>query len=255
VIEDVRLLLDTYTKWLRDKSTIREVGGSYVEITTPYLDRNNDYMQIFARKDDGGLLLTDMGETIAELKLSGCELDSRKRRDLLHTTLNGFGVQLKEDKLLVRATAESFPMRKHNLVQAMLAVNDLFYLAAPTVANLFYEDVERWLSNAQVRFLPRVKFTGRTGYDQYFDFAIPKSATKPERLVNAIANPNKNAAQHLILSWIDTKEVRSPGSRCLAILNNVEREIPPPVEDALASYDIVPVRWTERDVALPELAA
>jgi hypothetical protein len=53
-------------------------------------------------------------------------------------TLNGFGVGMNQDALEVHATAQTFPLRKHNLIQAMLAVNDLFYLAKPIVASLFF---------------------------------------------------------------------------------------------------------------------
>jgi len=61
-------------------------------------------------------------------------------------TLNGFGVQLVDNnRLEVQASNETFALRKHNLVQAILAVNDLFYLAMPMVASLFYEDVVVWL--------------------------------------------------------------------------------------------------------------
>jgi hypothetical protein len=56
-------------------------------------------------------------------------------------TLNGFGVKLVDGVMEVRASKDDFPMRKHNLVQAMLAVNDLFYLASPIVSSLFLEDV------------------------------------------------------------------------------------------------------------------
>jgi hypothetical protein len=54
----------TYAQWVRDKSILREVNDQYVEITTPYLDRHNDYTQIYVRKDDGGFVLTDGGDTI-----------------------------------------------------------------------------------------------------------------------------------------------------------------------------------------------
>ena len=128
---------------------MREVDG-WVEITTPYLDRHNDYVQIYARRDNGGFLLTDDAYTINDLETSGCTLDSPKRKDLLQLTLHGFGVQLSKDppELQVHTSAENFPLCKHNLVQAMLAVNDLFYLAQPTVASLFYEDVVAWLDEA-----------------------------------------------------------------------------------------------------------
>ena len=36
-----------------------------------------------------------------------------------------------------------------SLLQAMLAVNDMFYLAVPMVASLFYEDVVAWLLSAR----------------------------------------------------------------------------------------------------------
>lgn len=62
-------------------------------------------------------------------------------------TLNGFGAKLNPNQAIeVTATAENFALRKHNLLQAMLAVNDLFYLAKPVVESLFYEDVVTWLA-------------------------------------------------------------------------------------------------------------
>jgi hypothetical protein len=63
MIDEVRGLLDQYAQWVRDKSILRVVNDQYVEITTPYLDRHNDYTQIYVRKDDGGFVLTDAGDT------------------------------------------------------------------------------------------------------------------------------------------------------------------------------------------------
>src|SRR5204863_4291838 len=100
-------------------------------------------------------------------------------------TTNGFAVQVVDEALQTSATTQNFPIRKHNLVQAMLAVNDMFHLAAPNVASLFHEDVARWLKESDVRFTPNVRFVGKTGFDQHFDFAIPASRTHPERLVAA----------------------------------------------------------------------
>jgi len=45
MITDVQALLDKYIAWLKDKNILREVKD-WVEITTPYLDRHNDYLQI-----------------------------------------------------------------------------------------------------------------------------------------------------------------------------------------------------------------
>ena len=56
---------------LRDKSVLREVNDEYVQITTPYLDRHNDYTQIYVRREAGGFVLTDGSETINDLRASG----------------------------------------------------------------------------------------------------------------------------------------------------------------------------------------
>jgi len=162
MIQDVQKLLDQYLVWLKDKTQLRQLND-WVEITTPYLDRHNDYIQIYAKKEDNGYLLTDDAYTIEDLKQSGCKLQSPKRQDLLKMTLNGFGVKLHNNALQVHASPDNFALRKHNLVQAILAVNDMFYLAVPMVASLFYEDVVSWLDLYDIRYTPKVKFTGKTG--------------------------------------------------------------------------------------------
>lgn len=254
MIDEIRGLLDDYSAWVRDRNVLRAVSDQWVEITTPFVDRNNDSLQIYARRVPEGFELTDAGETIADLRLSGCELDTDKRRGLLKVITNGFAVQLNDDALEVTASVNNFPLRKHNLVQAMLAVNDLFVLAAPTVASLFHEDVEAWLKGSEVRFTPNVRFVGKSGFDQHFDFAIPASRTHPERLVNAIAVPSRQRISSLLLAWEDTKENRSADARCVAILNDNERPVRHESLMALRNYDITPVKWSERFEALPELA-
>ena len=254
MIDEIKKLMDEYIVWLRDKTKLRQLND-WVEITTPYLDRHNDYMQIYAQRENGGFILTDDGYTIDDLKLSGCELESRKRKDLLALTLNGFGVKLDNEKLMVRASSENFALRKHNLMQAMLAVNDLFYLAGPIVTSLFLEDVASWLNVHGIRFTPRVKFTGKSGYDHLFDFVIPASKKQPERILQAINHPDRNAAQKVAFSWIDTREVRPPDSRAYSFLNDSEYKPSAAVLDALNNYDVHPVPWSKREEVREALAA
>ena len=252
--EEIQQLIDKYLSWLRDKTTLRQIG-EWTEITTPYVDRHNDFLHIYAKRGNGGFLLTDDGYVIKDLRQSGCALESAKRQQLLKITLNGFGVKLNGEALEVQASRENFALRKHSLVQAMLAVNDLFYLAAPMVASLFYEDVVAWLDLGQIRYTPKVKFTGKTGYDHLFDFVIPKSPRRPERIVQTINRPNRDTAEAMVMAWIDTREVRPPDSTAFAFLNDSDHEVPSGVLEALKNYDVAPVLWTRREDAREELAA
>ena len=254
MMEDIRRLLDAYHAWLKDKSVLRQID-QWVEITTPYLDRHNDYLQIYARPANGGFLLTDDGYTIGDLEQNGCRLESNKRQELLRMTVNGFGVRLEDKTLQVRASADDFALRKHSLIQTMLAVNDMFHLAVPMVTSLFHEDVVAWLDLNDIRHTPKVKFSGKSGYDHLFDFVIPRSRQAPERIVRAINRPDRQAAQIVAFAWLDTKTVRAPKSRAYAILNDSDRPVSQQVEAAISSYGVTPVAWSNRESVCTELAA
>jgi hypothetical protein len=151
---------------------------------------------------------------------------------------------------------QNFAMRKHNLVQAILAVNDLFYLAAPMVASVFLEDVKAWLELSEVRFVPNVKFSGASGYDHHFHFAIPAFQNVPERIIRVINRPNRDAAESMAFAWMDTKGARGDQeAKAFAVLNDSEQPPMATVLDALRSYDITPVPWGRRDEVRKDLAA
>ncbi len=238
-------LVDNYTAWLRQKITLRAID-EWFEITTPFLDRHNDYLQIYAKKASGGYELTDDAYVIRDLRSSGCDIDSEKRSHLLQEVLNGFNVQREGDALVTLASPDNFSIRKHNLIQAMLAVDDLFYLAQPYVTSLFFQDVAKWLDLHDIRYTPNVKFTGKSGYDYKFDFVIPKSRQHSERIISTINHPDKNAALKLFTAWLDTKEARPNDSEAYAFINDLK---PPSssVLQALKKYDIRPILWSQRE--------
>ena len=55
-------LISRYYEWLKAKTSWREIND-WVEITTPYLDRHNDYIQIYLRQQGSEWVLTDDGYT------------------------------------------------------------------------------------------------------------------------------------------------------------------------------------------------
>ena len=150
MIKEVQSLLDQYWIWLKDQTNLHQVGD-WVEITTPYLDRHNDHIQIYVKQTNDEFTLTDGGYTIEDLELSGCEIDNAKRNTLFKMMLSGFGVQMNGKALEVKTSKYNFAMQKHNLIQAMLAVNDLFYLT-------FYEDVVAHPDPSDIQHMSDVKF-------------------------------------------------------------------------------------------------
>ena len=268
-MKDINILIDKYYTWLKDKTACKNID-QWVEITTPYLDRNNDYIQIYLKKNNTSYLLTDDGYTIEGLKQEGCLLDSPKRQQLLQLTLRGYGVRENKGQLQVTANSEDdFPLCKHSLMQAILAVNDMFYMASSHVTSLFFEEVRNWLEKSRIRYSERVSFKGLSPYNRHFDFLIPKSSTQPERLIKTINHPAKSHVDSIVMSWLDTKETR-PENACLyAFINNSPAEVMDSnnqvngtldsksalgkVCQALKQYEIQPVLWNQKNKVQKEL--
>ncbi len=254
-VQEISRLVDSYRDWVKDRTVVRSVHADWVEITTPFVDRHNDHLQIYVKSEGDKFVLSDDGNTIRDLELSGCTIDTPKRKSILQTTLNGFGISLDGSTLKTFANHGNFSYRKHAILQAILAVNDLFHLASANVRSLFREDVEAWLQMNEIRFVPNVQLAGKSGYQHYFDFAIPRSKNASERIVRAISNPNKDTALNFITAWNDTSQQRADDAKAVAILNDNEKPIGEPVLAALQQYDIRTVRWSERSTGIELLAA
>jgi hypothetical protein len=179
-----------YGKWLHEGVSATAVGDVCV-ITSPFVDRHRDLLQVYVTQTESGLLVSDDGYVIRDLRNSGLELDTERRREALHQILNSFSITLDGDELQVVASDEDFAQKKHDVIQAMLAIGDLIHLATPTVAALFKEDVGRYLRAQHIQFVGDVKLTGTSGLDHSFDFVVGASDSSPERYVRAIGSPGE----------------------------------------------------------------
>jgi len=252
--KSIKSLIDEYTRWLRDGISVAKVGEAY-EVTTPFLDRHNDHIQIYVKQEANRTLLSDDGYVIADLRQSGCTLDSEHRKRLLASVLNGFGVQRDGDELLAVSHNGDFPQRKHALIQAMLAVGDLFATAQSHVKSLFLEDVAAYLESIKARVVANILMTGKSGFQHKIDFVLAKSSQAPERLVRAVNQPNKDNALLVIAAWNDVRASRAADSQMYTMLNDSESKVPREVVDALKQYDIVAVPWSQRMEHQLQLAA
>jgi len=118
----INALLDEHDGCRNGNTVLRQLDNDWVEVTTPHLDRHNDCLQMYIRKEGDGYVFSDDGYTINDLLNSGYALDSPERRELLQTILSGFGVRLESEQLLLKTTSERFALEIHRFVQAMQAV-------------------------------------------------------------------------------------------------------------------------------------
>ena len=249
-------LVNKYIDFIKENMSIDKIDDTSYEIETPFLDRRNDFITIyvvFDKQDKNNIVLTDNGYTLADLELSGLEFNTKKRKQELQTVLNGFGVQMDKDKrLFVNATAESFAHKKHNLIQALLGVNDMFVLAQNKVMNLFYEDVGYYFDENDIRYTPNVILEGKSHFNHKFEYIIPKSKYAPERTIKLLNRPKAENLKATLFAFEDTGDKRR--GKGYIILND-EESIKTDLIEAINEYKITQILWSQKNNYKEELAA
>ena len=244
-------LIEEYFKFLKDKTSIHtdEITGWSV-ISTPYLGIFNDTIELFIKKNNGKILLSDDGKTIHNLDLVGANINrSPRRKEILDKIFLNYGISSKGDEIITEATEKDFPQKKHNLISAIVEVNDLYTLAKHTIATIFKEDVQQYLDEQEIVYTPQFISKGSTGLEFTFDFQI--AYKQKEIVIKSFNNINKLNLPNFLFSWEDIKTAREKVTQKnvigLAIINNEEKEIKHEYLDALTSKGADYILWTDRN--------
>ena len=245
---------EKYIKWLEQEISVNKIG-EYLEITSPFLDRYNDYLQVYAKLEaDDEIILTDDAYIINNLQMSGVDINSSKRKQVLESFLNKYSVKLEEDALVTKSGIEDFPQKILFLMQAMLNIDDMFMLSQNKVASIFLEDVTEFLDSRDIFYSKDVSFVGKSGFIYSYEYLLQRTKEKPERLCKVINNPNKQNFQNTIFMWNDTKETRDNDSQLIVFLND-ENRIDATVIEGFKNYDVNTIPWSEREKHLELLRA
>ena len=252
MLEEATELIHSHGDWLKSNTLVTH-RGEYVEIALPFLDRRNDYIQVYLTKEDDGYVLSDYGETLDDLGMEGFEITTTRRKRILQSAIVGFGVCNEDSVLKVRTSRERFGCDMNNLVQAILSVNDLHFLAKPVNTGNFRVNVVRWLKENFAQFDESKKVVGRSGLEHSFHYAVAEDRKNSKQVFKAINSPTMEATRNLVFSWIDTREQHFPDSQAVAILNDLHQEIPSRIGDVLSRYEISSLLWSERNHGLDKV--
>lgn len=114
---DIQALINDYATLLKSEISFEKIG-EYYEITTPYLDNANDYLQIYVRQDGDDIYFTDDSATIRGLKMSGIQFTTTG----LQRILNQYGVKLNGYELTAKAPMRDGPKQMRKFISAMCSL-------------------------------------------------------------------------------------------------------------------------------------
>lgn len=247
-------LKNTYLEWLNKEITINKID-EYFEMTTPFLDRFNDYLQIYIKMlSPDKLFISDDSYIINNLLASGIDINSNKRKAILESILKKYGVELYQNELIIYADIHDLPQKKHFLLQAMLNIDDMFMLSQNKIVSLFLDDIQAYFDSNDIFYSENVSFTGKSGFIHIYDYLLQRTKKQPERLCKAINNATRSNMESTLFTWDDTKETRKEDSKLIVLLND-ENRIERGIVEAFNRYDVDCVLWSEKDKYKDKLAS
>ena len=236
---DIQNLIDNYTKWLKQEIRFAQFD-EYYELTVPYLDRFNDYLQIYVKQNsDGRIFITDDGYIISNLMSSGMKLRTGpgKRRQI-ERIIRNHGLLNENDSICVYAKPDEFPQKKHSMIQAMLAVDDLYEQGRQQTEDYFIKDVATFFDKKGIFYTKDIALTGRTGSSYVYDFLFQRTKKRQTTFCKTINHMNESKRNLTIFNWLDYKEERDDDSSLIVIYNDENSRGMNENMNAFKNYDI-----------------
>lgn len=243
--------IEEYYNWLKDNTVVREDKGTgWFAISTPFVGVFNDNIEIFVKKvSESEILLSDDGETMCNLELSGVNFDrSEKRKEWIKKILANYGVTIRKNELMATSNGADFARKKHSLISAMLNISDMTVLSNDNVYSMFSEDVMAYADSKDIIYTPSFIARGKSGLDFNFDFQI--AGRKNELVVKSFNTLRKDSVTSFLFCMNDIKEVREANTgknlRSLAIVNDTSK-LSSKLIETLGAYGTDVMLWSKRN--------
>ncbi|WP_301885320.1 DUF1829 domain-containing protein [Dialister invisus] len=254
--------IDEYVNWLKSNMSSIQLKNGMTEITTPFLDRNNDYTQIYISEAVSGYKISDAGYTINDLAISGIDiLTSARRKQVLKIILNRASIKFDPatNELFLHTLKNPIAVAQscHRLIQTMLDINDMFYLNIPNVKGLFNEDVKNFFQEKKIYSTRDVSYVGKSGFLHSYDFLLQQNDINPGRLIKLMNVPQKDNFERCVFAWNDIQGLLAQTGdikKCIVLINDENKTVSDKIIDGFLSYDIEPSLWSEREKYVKKFA-
>lgn len=248
---NIENLIKGYYKWLCDNTVVKYDGSTdWHAINTPFVGLMNDNIEIFVKNTEGKILLSDDGETIWNLEMSGVNISkSPSRKKIIQNIENNFGVKIINDEIIAEANRDNFYKRKHSILQAIQQISDLKMTAKHDIVSMFSEDLKQYLDNNDVLYTPQIILLGKSGLNFNFDFQT--IGKKQETVIKTYNQLGKQNVTDLLFGINDVRDARQESTgkelHCVVVVNDMDKEPKKEYLNALREYNCKPLLWSERE--------
>lgn len=244
--------VNEYYEWLKQRTFVQQddVTGWSV-ISTPFVGMFNDTIDIFVKQQpDGKVVLSDDGNTLANLELVGVSFKtSAGRKDILDRIKLNYGVAVTRDAEITKTVEKAdFVQAKHDMLRAMLELSDMVNLSTHRVNSLFRDDVKNLFHQQKLNVTPGFIVSGRSGIRFTFDYLVAKPET--EIVIQTFNHLDRPNLATFLFGVDEVKAVREQISEKLfqpvALVNDEDIKVRGEFLEALRNRNIEYMMWSER---------
>ena len=220
MVEDCKQLVELYLGELEGSFNVYDTEGGCV-IVTPFMRTDNDMIEIgVERMPDGRLLLTDYGETLAFLNLTGVNVSrSLDARRVIAQTAKRFRVEIGEDDISTYASEKQLGQALKGMIDAVNDVSHLVYKRQRRPPLSFDDKVEKVLISNGIQYEPNFPVQGRAETHRFRFYVNGRYRALIEPLTATSPGSAHAKAQRLAFRWVDVGEA-NVDMRKLAVIDD-----------------------------------
>ena len=198
--------------------------GGRLRIRTPYLYPDGDYIDLFCKVDDGGVVtVSDLAETTGWLRMqTASSRRSPKQARLIEDACVTHGIEFYRGMLQARCRpGDELAQVVTRVAQAALRVSDLWFTFRTQAAESIADEVAEFLSEREFGFMRAEKLAGRSGRGWTVDFHVRTELRSS--LVQVLSTGNRATArrvsEHVLAAWHDLSHLLVAGPEALTFVS------------------------------------
>ncbi|KIX91010.1 hypothetical protein TP70_04635 [Staphylococcus microti] len=247
------LLKKEYVTWYEKELEFSDLSSNTVRIDTPFKDSALDNIVIYALYDQSSntITLSDDGYTIFGLERNGIFINkSKERKKAFEEHLSAYGVMYNHstDDIFIKTNYKNFNLSKHNLLQCLIFINDMYVLSKSRVQNIFSESVASKLDEHNISYGRDLPIIGTSGIVHSFDFFISANKNQKEKFINVISNPNNSMViKSKLTDAMQARKIKRHRPNEFVFILNDAKEINIQNEKFLNENEINTINYSELD--------
>lgn len=224
-------------------------------LSMPFYDRFNDALEVYIEEspvNSSKFIVSDNSYILINLEMTGLTI-TPNRMKVIKNICKVQGVKIINNELVIESNKDDLPRKVHQLVQAMLRVDDMHLTSQSRVASYFLEDVKSYFNNNEIFYSENIAFVGRAGLTHTFDFLFQKNKTHNTRICKTVNHGNISNMKNILFAWQDIMyidEEDSTNAKDLIVILNDSNNINKEVITGFSEYGVTSILWSEREQSL-----